>query len=147
MAFDENTVKIAYKHVVGHDLPNDNAFGVYWPVAVSKVQNDRFRAGGDEIKTLAACYYIAYLHSATIVSASGKQVASFSKSIGNVSISETNGKETSESVNEWLKRYNDLLAGTDPSRGMGAIVRMPTPSVPFRDGTTSRRILAWWHRR
>ncbi len=138
MEYTEDNTKNTYPQVTHASVPD--AWGVYWPIANAKVKSDNF--AGDDLKILAACYYIAYLASGAEIAADGKY-ASVSKSIGPASKSVSLGHGT-ESANAWLDRYNALISNVSGGDIGGCIVSIPPPATGYRDNITERRVKNWW---
>ena len=138
--YTEDHTKDVYPTVTKQTTPVEPAWTVFWQIVDAKVRSDNF--AGDDLKTLAACYYIAYLASGAEIAADGKY-ASVSKSIGPASKSVSLGHGT-ESANAWLDRYNALISNTGAAHGGGRIVRLPPPATGYRDSVTARHIRTWW---
>lgn len=140
--YDKNTVKGMYHSVTGASAPADALFDLFFVVADEKVQSDGFRT--DELKIVAACYYIAYLASGAETSSDGKY-ASVSKSIGSVSQSVSLGHGT-ENANAWLDRYNALITNEAAGTIGGTKVHFSPPATGYTDNATRRHVMRWWGR-
>ena len=141
MDYTEEATRNAYHPVTHQTVPE--AWEVYWPIADAKVKSDKFPR--DELKILAACYYIAYLASGAEIDTDGKYT-SVSKSIGPASKSVSLGHGT-EAANAWLDRYNALIANESGGEIGGCSVSIPPPRTGYRDPVTRRRLRSWWRNR
>lgn len=137
--YDKDTVELMYPSVTGLEIPEGDLFDLLFAAADAKVRSDGFAT--DELKIIAACYYIAYLASGAKVAADGKYTA-VSKSIGQVSQSCTLSGDSA--ANAWLDRYNALITNEAAGTIGGAKVRFRPPATGYTDLATKRHVMRWW---
>lgn len=138
--YSKEKVNEMYHSITGLTALDASLFDLFFEVANEKVQSDGFRT--EELKIIAACYYIAYLVSGAETSADGKY-ASVSKSIGSVSQSVSLGHGT-ESSNAWLDRYNALITNEAAGTIGGTKVHFSPPATGYVDNATRRHVMRWW---
>ena len=133
-------VRLMFPKVTSLQNPPLDEWRLWWEIADEKVRSDGFTS--DAQRVLGACYYIAYLATATFANPDGNYTSE-SKTIGNMSrsVNLAHGTETS---NIWLDRYNALIENTARKEIGGSRVHLPPPATGYRDNATQRRVVNWW---